>query len=74
MPTDRSMTQPDSGVKDTADRSQPKLKKPRLPKLKKRRLGVDDVNVVDAPMLKKALGGTVVGNTMEWYDVGVFDT
>ncbi|SEE96582.1 MFS transporter, MHS family, proline/betaine transporter [Arthrobacter alpinus] len=72
MPTDRSMTQPDSGVKDTADRSQPKLKKPRLPKLKKRRLGVDDVNVVDAPMLKKALGGTVVGNTMEWYDVGVF--
>ncbi|NYE96101.1 MHS family proline/betaine transporter-like MFS transporter [Psychromicrobium silvestre] len=23
-------------------------------------------------MLKKALGGTIVGNTMEWYDVGVF--
>jgi len=23
-------------------------------------------------MMKKALGGTVVGNTMEWYDVGVF--
>ena len=45
---------------------------PRLPKLKKRRLAVDDVNVVDKPMLRKALGGTVVGNTMEWYDVGVF--
>jgi MHS family proline/betaine transporter-like MFS transporter len=72
MPIDRSMTQPDSGVKDTADRSQMRLKKPRLPKLKKRRLGVDHVNIVDAPMLKKALGGTVVGNTMEWYDVGVF--
>ncbi|MDJ0316743.1 MFS transporter [Arthrobacter sp. H35-MC1] len=43
-----------------------------MPKLKKRRLGVDDVNIVDGPMLKKALGGTVVGNTMEWYDVGVF--
>ena len=23
-------------------------------------------------MLRKALGGTIVGNTMEWYDVGVF--
>jgi len=23
-------------------------------------------------MMKKALGGTIVGNTMEWYDVGVF--
>ncbi|WP_425864942.1 MFS transporter [Arthrobacter sp. TWP1-1] len=72
MPIDRSMTQPDSGVKDTADRPQTRLKKPRLTKLKKRRLGVDHVNIVDAPMLKKALGGTVVGNTMEWYDVGVF--
>lgn len=72
MPKDRSMTQPDSGVKDTGDRQAARLKKPRMPKLKKRRLGVDDVNVVNGPMLKKALGGTVVGNTMEWYDVGVF--
>jgi len=38
----------------------------------KRRLKESDVNVVDQPMLKKALGGTIVGNTMEWYDVGVF--
>jgi MHS family proline/betaine transporter-like MFS transporter len=37
-----------------------------------RRLEVSDVNVVDKPMLKKALGGMIVGNTMEWYDVGVF--
>nr|WP_285725752.1 MFS transporter [Psychromicrobium sp. YIM S02556] len=44
----------------------------RLPRLKKRRLSVDHVNVVDKPMLRKALGGTIVGNTMEWYDVGVF--
>ncbi|MHA7269448.1 MFS transporter [Arthrobacter sp. HLT1-20] len=43
-----------------------------LPKLKRRRLAVDDVNVVNQPMLKKAISGTVVGNTMEWYDVGVF--
>jgi MHS family proline/betaine transporter-like MFS transporter len=28
--------------------------------------------VVDQSRLKKALGGTIVGNTMEWYDVGVF--
>lgn len=37
-----------------------------------RRLMASDVHVVDQPMLKKALGGTVVGNAMEWYDVGVF--
>ncbi|MHA7305731.1 MFS transporter [Arthrobacter sp. TMN-49] len=72
MPRDPSTIQPEIGVKDTAGRSQTRLKKPHLPKLKKRRLGVDDVNIVNAPMLKKALGGTVVGNTMEWYDVGVF--
>ncbi|WP_461162793.1 MFS transporter [Sinomonas notoginsengisoli] len=39
---------------------------------RKRRLRVDDVNVVDQPMLKRAIGGTIVGNTMEWFDVGVF--
>lgn len=72
MPIDRSKTQLETGAKDAADGPQPRLKKPRLPQLKKRRLAVDDVNVVNAPMLKKALGGTVVGNTMEWYDVGIF--
>lgn len=72
MPKDRSMIQPETGVKDTADRMQTRPRMARLPKLKKRRLAVDDVNVVDKPMLRKALGGTVVGNTMEWYDVGVF--
>jgi MHS family proline/betaine transporter-like MFS transporter len=40
--------------------------------LQKRRLRVSDVNVVDHRTLRKALGGTIVGNTMEWYDVGVF--
>lgn len=40
--------------------------------LKKRRLRVSDVNVVNHRTLRKALGGTIVGNTMEWYDVGVF--
>lgn len=39
---------------------------------KKRRLRISDINVVDHPTLRKALGGTIVGNTMEWYDVGVF--
>lgn len=43
-----------------------------LPRRKQRRLKVDDVNVVDDAMLKKAIGGTVVGNLMEWYDVGVY--
>ncbi|TFC95766.1 MULTISPECIES: MFS transporter [Cryobacterium] len=45
-----------------------KTKNPLL----QRRLKVSHVNVVDQSRLKKALGGTIVGNTMEWYDVGVF--
>ncbi|MFB9163908.1 MFS transporter [Arthrobacter psychrochitiniphilus] len=72
MPIDPSTIQPETGVKDTAGPSQVRAKKARLPTLKKRRLGVGDVNIVNGPMLKKALSGTVVGNTMEWYDVGVF--
>ena len=68
MPIDQSMTVSFTGVKDTKKAPRP----PRGPRLKRRRLAVDHVNVVDQPMLKKALGGTIVGNTMEWYDVGVF--
>lgn len=44
----------------------------RTKPLLRRRLKVSDVNVVDQPTLKRAVGGTIVGNTMEWYDVGVF--
>jgi len=72
MPTDRSKIQPETGVKDTVERPQARPKLPRLPQLKRRRLAVDDINVVNQPMLKKAISGTIVGNTMEWYDVGVF--
>ncbi|MEV8150846.1 MFS transporter [Arthrobacter sp. NPDC080073] len=73
MPTDRSITDSSAGARNaaetskTASRGASKLKLPT-----RRRLKVSDVNVVDQPMLKKALGGTIVGNTMEWYDVGVF--
>src|SRR6476469_5092011 len=45
---------------------------PRRPKLQERRLEVEHINVVDRRVMRKALGGTIVGNTMEWYDVGVF--
>jgi MHS family proline/betaine transporter-like MFS transporter len=68
MPIDQSMTVSFTGVKDTKKAPRP----PRGPRLKRRRLAVDHVNIVDQPMLKKAVGGTIVGNTMEWYDVGVF--
>ncbi|WP_074015393.1 MFS transporter [Actinomyces polynesiensis] len=37
-----------------------------------RRLEVSDVTVVDQPLMRRAVTGTVVGNTMEWYDVGVY--
>ena len=38
----------------------------------KPRLTVDDVNVVPPKKLKPAIGGTVVGNFMEWYDFGIY--
>src|SRR5690349_18850563 len=73
MPTDRSSIHSPAGVgnaRGTDPAAPAAAKKPRL--LPRRRLKESDVNVVDQPMLKKALGGTIVGNTMEWYDVGVF--
>ncbi|MGY2744091.1 MFS transporter [Pseudarthrobacter sp. O4] len=72
MPTDRSMTDSSAGVLNASRTNQIAPKGARKPKLLRRRLKESDVNVVDQPMLKKALGGTIVGNTMEWYDVGVF--
>ncbi len=64
MPADRSASDSTTGARGATG----KTTKPLL----RRRLRVSDVNVVDRPMMKKALGGTIVGNTMEWYDVGVF--
>lgn len=76
MPTDSStMTPPEEANPrggGTGANAGKNVKQRRVPRLKKRRLAVDDVNVVNKPMLKRALGGTVVGNTMEWYDVGVY--
>ncbi|WP_418969643.1 MFS transporter [Alloscardovia omnicolens] len=47
--------------------------KRRLSLLRRRRLlRVDDVTVVEESALKKAVIGSVVGNLMEWYDVGVY--
>lgn len=36
------------------------------------RLQVSDVTVVDQSLMRRAVTGTIVGNTMEWYDVGVY--
>ena len=73
MPKDRSTTDSSAGVINAGGTNQVAPKGVRKPKLRtRRRLKESDVNVVNQPMLKKALGGTIVGNTMEWYDVGVF--
>ncbi|UOD81559.1 MFS transporter [Paenarthrobacter ureafaciens] len=82
MPIDQSNTVSPDGARNAsgnkvAARHEPAAakvgKSTKMPKLRtKRRLKESDVNVVNQPMLKKALGGTIVGNTMEWYDVGVF--
>ena len=44
----------------------------RVTRTRPRRLRFDDIQIVDTTMLKRALRGTIVGNTMEWYDVGVY--
>lgn len=36
------------------------------------RLDVDDVVVVDKKRVRTAIGGTVVGNFMEWFDFGIY--
>ncbi|UQN29793.1 MFS transporter [Brachybacterium kimchii] len=42
-------------------------RKPKQP-----RLEVDDVLVVKGSKVRTAIGGTVVGNVMEWFDFGVY--
>ena len=39
---------------------------------RRRRLRADDVTVVEESSLRRAIMGSVVGNIMEWYDVGVY--
>ncbi|TFD60676.1 MFS transporter [Cryobacterium sp. Hh7] len=68
MPIDRSTPNANSGATSAAAAAAVKPKKALL----RRRISVSDVNVVDKPIMKRALGGTIVGNTMEWYDVGIF--
>ncbi|WP_415856696.1 MFS transporter [Sinomonas sp. G460-2] len=65
MPRDLSQTAHESAA-DVAPTGRRRIT------FRKRRLRVDDVHVVDRSMLRRAIGGTIVGNTMEWFDVGVF--
>lgn len=37
-----------------------------------RQLTTEDINVVDQAEMKKALRATLLGNFMEWFDIGVF--
>ncbi len=39
---------------------------------RRRQVQVDEVTVVDRPMLKKAVGAAALGNAMEWFDFGVY--
>ncbi len=56
-----------------ARRAARKEEKRRLALLRRRRrLRINDVTVVEESALKKAITGSVVGNLMEWYDVGVY--
>jgi MHS family proline/betaine transporter-like MFS transporter len=39
---------------------------------RKPRLTEDGITVVDQPMLKRAVSAAALGNTMEWFDFGVY--
>lgn len=45
---------------------------PSLPDPSPERLEVDDVIVIDKRKVRTAIGGTVVGNFMEWFDFGIY--
>jgi len=59
---------PRSSRKSAAPPSTPSLTHPSDPP----RLEVDDVIVVDKKRIRTAIGGTVVGNFMEWFDFGIY--
>ncbi|MGW9113449.1 MFS transporter [Microbacterium sp. NPDC055683] len=44
----------------------------RRPRLRPRRLQVEDVLVVKRSRIRTAISGTVVGNFMEWFDFGIY--
>lgn len=39
---------------------------------RRRQLRVEEVTVVDKPMLRRAVGAAALGNAMEWFDFGVY--
>lgn len=39
---------------------------------RRRQMNSDDITVVDAEMLKRAVGAAALGNAMEWFDFGVY--
>ncbi|MFF9087596.1 MFS transporter [Streptomyces sp. NPDC014991] len=38
----------------------------------RRAFGADDVQVVESPLLRRAVGASALGNCMEWFDFGVY--
>ncbi|NNV09077.1 MFS transporter, partial [Geobacillus sp. MMMUD3] len=47
-------------------------RKPFRIKRRKKRLDADDCIVVEPKSIRTAIGGTTVGNFMEWFDFGVY--
>lgn len=39
---------------------------------RRRQMDVEEITVVDKPMLRRAVGAAALGNAMEWFDFGVY--
>ncbi|MBJ7515623.1 MAG: glycine betaine/L-proline transporter ProP [Stenotrophomonas sp.] len=39
---------------------------------RRRQMDVEEITVVDTPMLRRAVGAAALGNAMEWFDFGVY--
>ena len=70
--TDEKQKQKQAKKAKAVAKRKAKKRNPRPHRGWSERLHLTDINVVDRSTLKRAIAGTVVGNFMEWYDVGVY--
>ncbi|MFJ9738352.1 MFS transporter [Streptomyces sp. NPDC101166] len=74
MSEGRPDPKPTPTADDTVEELPVQVRKDLLRRLRrtKRAFREDDVQVVERPLLKRAVGASALGNCMEWFDFGVY--